>query len=112
MNIYNNFEQWFNELEGFGFRSERLYESLPVPAGAKLRESLETWLRAAFEAGQTLAHSKQARIDELMLEYCPDEITDEQWDEYSRHQVSVGPEFLDAYNSERLVSKYDKGATE
>lgn len=33
--------------------------------------------------------AKQARIDELMLEYCPDEVTDEQWDEYSKHQVRV-----------------------
>lgn len=33
--------------------------------------------------------AKQAKIDELMLEYCPDEITDEQWDEYRKHQVTV-----------------------
>lgn len=33
--------------------------------------------------------AKQAKIDELMLEYCPDEVTDEQWDEYRKHQVRV-----------------------
>ena len=33
--------------------------------------------------------AKQARIDELMLEYCPDEVTDEQWDEYQKHQRVV-----------------------
>lgn len=34
----------------------------------------------------------QARIDELMLEYCPDEMTDEQRAEWARHQRSVSPE--------------------
>lgn len=33
--------------------------------------------------------AKQAKIDELMLEYCPDEVTKDQWDEYSKHQVAV-----------------------
>lgn len=40
----------------------------------------------------------QAKIDELMLEYCPNEMTQEQLDEYAKHQkpVSEGelPEFL------------------
>jgi len=31
----------------------------------------------------------QARIDELMLEYCPDEMTKEQMDEWAKHQISV-----------------------
>lgn len=31
----------------------------------------------------------QAKVDELMLEYCPDEVTDEQWEEYCRHQRVV-----------------------
>jgi len=29
----------------------------------------------------------QARIDELMQEYCPDEMTEEQWAEWAKHQV-------------------------
>lgn len=33
--------------------------------------------------------AKQAKIDELMLEYCPNEVTDDQWEEYSKHQVPV-----------------------
>ena len=31
----------------------------------------------------------QARIDELMLEYCPDEMSDAQFDEWARHQQPV-----------------------
>ena len=33
--------------------------------------------------------AKQAKIDALMLEYCSDEVTDEQWEEYQKHQVIV-----------------------
>jgi hypothetical protein len=44
------------------------------------------WYRKELDA-------KQARIDELMLEYCPDEVTDEQWEEYSKHQVYVKMEW-------------------
>jgi hypothetical protein len=33
--------------------------------------------------------SMQARIDELMLEYCPAEMTKEQLDEWAKHQVAV-----------------------
>lgn len=33
--------------------------------------------------------AKQAKIDELMLEYCPDGVTDDQWEEYSKHQTVV-----------------------
>jgi hypothetical protein len=32
------------------------------------------------------AAEKQARIDALMLEYCPDEMTPEQVEEWGRHQ--------------------------
>ena len=38
----------------------------------------------------------QARIDELMLEYCPDEMTPEQLDEWARHQIPAPEAGLDA----------------
>lgn len=34
----------------------------------------------------------QARIDELMLEHCPDEMTQEQIDNYAKHQQPVDAE--------------------
>lgn len=34
----------------------------------------------------------QARIDALMLEYCPDEMTPEQMDNWERHQKRASPE--------------------
>jgi hypothetical protein len=33
--------------------------------------------------------SKQAKIDSLMMEYCPDEMTAEQIEEWGKHQVSA-----------------------
>lgn len=32
-------------------------------------------------------NARQAKIDSLMQEYCPDEMTPEQWDEWGRNQV-------------------------
>ena len=32
---------------------------------------------------------KQAKIDSLMLEYCPDEMTKEQMDNWAKHQKPV-----------------------
>ena len=36
---------------------------------------------------ESVVATLQARIDELMLEYCPDEMTHEQLDEWARHQI-------------------------
>lgn len=33
--------------------------------------------------------AKQAKVDELMLEYCPDEMTKEQLDNWAKHQSPV-----------------------
>ena len=37
---------------------------------------------------------KQARIDELMLEYCPDEMSQEQMDNWAKHQVPADPQAI------------------
>ena len=47
------------------------------------------YLLTVIEELERKVNAQQARIDELMLEYCPDEITDEQWEEYQKHQVRV-----------------------
>ena len=49
----------------------------------------------------TQLEAKQAKIDELMLEYCPDEMTEEQLDEWGKHQVVVkGSEPIQGGNDE------------
>lgn len=52
------FDDWLDEIEGFGLRRERLYADLDladVPADARTR--VLEWLRAAYEVG----HDEGAR---------------------------------------------------
>lgn len=48
----------------------------------QLADALERLVTASAEGA-----SKQAKIDALMLEYCPDEMTPEQLEEWGRNQV-------------------------
>jgi hypothetical protein len=43
-------------------------------------------------AAESRAAALQAKIDALMLEYCPNEMTPEQIDEWGRHQVGISPD--------------------
>ena len=59
-------------------------------------ERLRTQLHEICERGERLSLAAaaelerlQARIDRLMLEYCPDEMTPEQIAEWERHQRAV-----------------------
>jgi hypothetical protein len=47
---YETFEDWFDELEGFSFRSERAFMSFPNDR--KTLDMLELWLRAAFDSAR------------------------------------------------------------
>lgn len=38
--------------------------------------------------------SQQAIIDEIMLEYCPDEMSEEQWGEYEKSQQVLSIDIL------------------
>jgi hypothetical protein len=51
---YENFEDWFHELEGFSFRSERFFSSFPgnKTNDHKTQEYLKLWLRAAFDSAR------------------------------------------------------------
>jgi hypothetical protein len=81
--------------------AEERYENLssPVLPDIAFRDCLKseaTELRAALEALQEtnaaqakrIAHLEY-KIDELMLEWCPDEMTPEQIANYAAHQVKV-----------------------
>lgn len=72
---------------------ERLRSSLQV---AKENE------QATHEANKRMAKElfeKQAKIDELMLEYCPDEMSSEQYAEWAKRQRPVSTEFSDQIES-------------
>ena len=49
-------------------------------------------LKEQLAAAKKDVDSKQARIDELMLEYCPNEMSPEQIEEWAKHQVPDGAE--------------------
>jgi len=50
---YPTFEDWFNEIENFGYRSERFFQHLELlQSERERREFCENWLRAAFECGR------------------------------------------------------------
>ncbi len=51
-----------------------------------------------------LLGAAQAKIDALMLEYCPDEMTEEQMANWERHQVPATDEEMEA-TSEALKKK-------
>ena len=48
--------------------------------------------KAAAESMEKHAESLQAKIDALMLEYCPEDMTPEQVEEWGRHQRAATPE--------------------
>lgn len=60
-------------------------------------------MRDQLEAAQRTIGAKQARIDALMTEYCPDEMTAEQWEEWGRNQVPVSPD--EGITDERATPK-------
>lgn len=53
---------------------------------------LARYLERALAAKEKELSAKQARIDALMLEYCPDEMTPEQIEEWGKNQRPASPE--------------------
>ena len=50
---YPSFESWFNEIENYGFRSDRFFQHLDLITSVYERNDfIENWMRAAFEAGR------------------------------------------------------------
>lgn len=47
---YEKFEDWFDEIENYGTRSERFLSILPNDI--MMSDSMILWLRAAFECGR------------------------------------------------------------
>jgi hypothetical protein len=51
LEIDRQFEEWFYELEGFVFRSERFWDDFDYAKDSKDNQSMVKWLRTAFEMG-------------------------------------------------------------
>lgn len=50
------------------------------------------WYRKELAEAKRQLAAKQYQIDELMLEYCPNEMTPEQLEEYAKNQRAIGNE--------------------
>lgn len=53
-----HFDSWFDELEGFAFRSERAMEAFGVRNHDEFY-LMQRWLKAAFRAGMQAAYREQ-----------------------------------------------------
>jgi len=49
--IHTLFDQWFDELEGFAFRSERFWDDFDYVKESGDGKSIRRWLRTAYEMG-------------------------------------------------------------
>jgi hypothetical protein len=50
---YPTFDDWFYEIENYGFRSERFFQHLDLISNTRERNDfIENWMRAAFESGR------------------------------------------------------------
>jgi hypothetical protein len=47
----NGFDEWFNELVGFSFRSEWFYDDFDHSTETKDYKKIVEWLRTAYEVG-------------------------------------------------------------
>jgi hypothetical protein len=45
------FDDWFNSLEGFAFRSEYFYGDVETPDEQKRKNSMYLWLKASYDQG-------------------------------------------------------------
>lgn len=58
MDLNKKFEDWFDELEGFSFRSERAIDDLFYASETNNVEMIRQWMYAAFEAGYGVKNDK------------------------------------------------------
>lgn len=49
--IEKQFDDWFYEMEGYGFRSERFYDDFDYAAETKDYKKIVKWLQTAYEMG-------------------------------------------------------------
>ena len=68
-------------------RAENARLAAEIERLTKERDEARRTVKMAHEEGARQIATLQARIDELMLEYCPEEMTPEQLDEWARHQI-------------------------
>jgi len=51
LEIDKQFDDWFEEMEGYSFRYERFWDDFDYAKDSKDNQSMLKWLRTAFEMG-------------------------------------------------------------
>ena len=51
LEIKKQFDEWFEEMEGYSFRYERFWDDFDYAKDSKNNQSMVKWLRTAFEMG-------------------------------------------------------------
>ena len=51
LEVETQFDEWFNEMEGYSFRSERFWDDFDYAKKSKDTQSMVKWMRTAFEVG-------------------------------------------------------------
>jgi len=51
LEIDKQFDEWFEEMEGYSFRYERFWDDFDYAKASKDNRSMVQWLRTAFEMG-------------------------------------------------------------
>jgi hypothetical protein len=51
LEIDKQFDEWFEEMEGYSFRYERFWDDFDYAKESKDNRSMVKWLRTAFEMG-------------------------------------------------------------
>ncbi len=60
---YDQFDNWFHELEGHTMRSERCYDAVESAKHIHLFKTIREWMHAAFLAGR-MENSYQITVEE------------------------------------------------
>ena len=91
---------------------ERYEHLLACEAAAQPANARAVADTARIVSLQRAVASKQAHIDRLMLEYCPDEMTPLQIEEWNKHQAAVTPEVEAAIDAAALPASAPQPATQ
>ena len=59
LEIEKQFDEWFDEPEGYSFRSERFWDDFYHAKDSKDNQSMIVWLKSTFEQGYYASESKK-----------------------------------------------------
>lgn len=104
LNCRDHAEKTLSALQPHAYKEATIIELAELPPNStivptaeyeKLKQDFELCKHGLGLANSLVAHN-QAKIDSLMLEYCPEEMTGEQKATWAKHQAAVSHDVSDA----------------